>query len=166
MVDRNFRGETVNGLSFTTISDATAGGRQIDGFHGLSIEYMRSRRFLQADGGWNRVVWIPKSVKERIKEFMPPDIIEKVATEEEAKTLDELKVFLTSKNHPLVETWKTAPAEEAAAKPKRIEEAPSIELSATALPITGLPAGMNIRIILKDAKITVKKLIIKPNPEK
>jgi len=165
VVDRNFRGETVNGLSFTTISDATAGGRQIDGFHGLSIEYMRSRRFLQADGGWNRVVWIPKSVKERIKEFMPPDIVEKVATEEEAKTLDELKAFLTSKNHPLVETWKAAPVEEAVAKPERAE-APSIELSTTALPITGLPAGMNIRIILKDAKITVKKLIIKPNPEK
>jgi acetyl-CoA decarbonylase/synthase complex subunit beta len=48
VVHRNFKGETVNGLSFVTISDLTAGGRQVDGFHGLSIEYMRSPRFMQA----------------------------------------------------------------------------------------------------------------------
>jgi len=36
VVHRNFKGETVNGLNFVTISDLTAGGRQVDGFHGLS----------------------------------------------------------------------------------------------------------------------------------
>src|SRR4030066_1531582 len=64
IVHRGFKDVTVNGLSFSTLADSTAGGRQIDGFHGISIEYMRSPKFLQADGGWNRIVWMPKEGKE------------------------------------------------------------------------------------------------------
>src|SRR4030042_1283377 len=69
-----FKGLTVNGLPFSTIADSAAGGRQVDGFHGLSIEYMRSTKFLAADGGWNRVVWLPKHVKERVKDFATTDV--------------------------------------------------------------------------------------------
>ncbi|MHA2223430.1 MAG: CO dehydrogenase/CO-methylating acetyl-CoA synthase complex subunit beta, partial [Candidatus Thorarchaeota archaeon] len=42
VVHRDFKGDTVNGLPFSSMADSTAGGRQIPGFHGLSIEYMRS----------------------------------------------------------------------------------------------------------------------------
>src|SRR4030042_256395 len=82
IVHRGFKDITDNGLSFSTLADSTAGGRQIDGFHGISIEYMRSPKFLQADGGWNRVVWIPKEVKERVKDFIPAGLVNKLATEE------------------------------------------------------------------------------------
>jgi len=160
VVHRNFKGETVNGLTFVTISDLTAGGRQVDGFHGLSIEYMRSPKFLQADGGWNRVVWMPQEVKERVKEFMPPEIVDKIATENDVSNLDELREFLKEKGHPIVERWAEAPAEEAAEAPAEIT-APTLELPAGAIPIQGIPAGMGFRIILKNAKITAEKLIIK-----
>ncbi len=160
VVHRNFKGETVNGLTFVTISDLTAGGRQVDGFHGLSIEYMRSPKFLQADGGWNRVVWMPQEVKERVKEFMPPEIVDKIATENDVSNLDELREFLKEKGHPIVERWAEAPAEEAAEAPAEVT-APTLELPAGAIPIQGIPAGMGFRIILKNAKITAEKLIIK-----
>ena len=52
IVNRDFRGVTPTGLSFGSIADSTGGGRQVDGFHGLSFEYMRSPRFLRASGGW------------------------------------------------------------------------------------------------------------------
>ena len=58
LVHRDFKGKTVNGLPFVTMADSTAGGRQVDGFHGVSIEYLRSPKFLQVDGGWERIVWI------------------------------------------------------------------------------------------------------------
>ena len=112
VVNRSFKGATVNGLPFSTIADSAAGGRQIDGFHGMSIEYMRSKKFFAADGGWNRVVWIPKEVKERVKEFIPKDVVDKVATEENATNIDALKSFLKEKNHPVVARWA---AEETAA---------------------------------------------------
>jgi len=166
IVDRNFRGETVNGLTFTTIADATAGGRQVDGFHGLSIEYMRSKKFLQADGGWSRVVWLPKSVKERVKDFIPPELVDKIATEEDVSNLDELREFLIARGHPVVERWKEMPAEEAVVEAERPEEGPALEVSMEGLPIAGLPAGMNVKIILKGARLKVKKMIIKPMREK
>ena len=116
VVNRSFKGATVNGLPFSTIADSAAGGRQIDGFHGMSIEYMRSKKFFAADGGWNRVVWVPKEVKERVKEFIPKDVVDKVATEEDATNIDALKAFLKEKNHPVVARWaaEEAPAAEAA----------------------------------------------------
>jgi acetyl-CoA decarbonylase/synthase complex subunit beta len=165
IVHRGFKETTINGLPFSTIADSTAGGRQIDGFHGLSIEYMRSPKFLQADRGWNRVVWMPMSIKERVKDFIPKELNDKIATENDAKTIDELKTFLKQHRHPIVEKWKEAPVE---AVPEAVEEkevptaVPMAQFST--LPVT---AG-GFKIILKDAKIYAKKVIIKveKKPEK
>ena len=159
VVHRNFRDETVNGLNFVTISDLTAGGRQIDGFHGLSIEYMRSPKFMQADGGWDRVVWMPTEIKERIKDFIPPEIVDKIATEKDVADLDEFKDWLRERGHPIVEKWTEAPIE-AAEVPGEIT-VPTMEMTAGAIPISGVPAGMGFRIILKNAKIKAEKMIIK-----
>jgi acetyl-CoA decarbonylase/synthase complex subunit beta len=156
VVHRNFKGETVNGLNFVTISDLTAGGRQVDGFHGLSIEYMRSPRFMKADGGWDRVVWMPVDIKERIRSYMPPEIVDKIATEEDVSDLDGLTAFLREHGHPIVSRWTTAPKEE----PSEIA-VPTLELPASAIPIQGLPSGMGFTIILKNAKIRAEKMIIK-----
>ncbi len=150
IVHRGFKGITVNGLTFGQIADSTAGGRQVDGFHGLSIEYMRSRKFLQADGGWKRIVWLPSELKERVKDAIPPDLIDKIATEKDVGSIDELKKFLEEKGHPVVERWKelvVAEAEEA------VEEAkvPPEELAA----VTGIP------ISLTNVRIYAKKLIIR-----
>ena len=160
VVHRNYKGETVNGLSFVTISDLTAGGRQVDGFHGLSIEYMRSPRFLQADGGWNRVVWMPAEIRDRIKEYMPQEIIPKIATEADVKSLDELKAFLKTKDHPIVKSWsEEVPKTEAA--PEGELAVPTLELPGEMVPIQGIPSGMSFKIILKNAKIRAEKMIIR-----
>jgi len=114
IVHRGFSEVTVNGLAFSTLADSTAGGRQIDGFHGISIEYMRSPKFLEADGGWDRIVWMPKEVKEKMKDFVSAELLNRVATEEEAKTTDELQAFLKERNHPVIERWKEVAAVEEA----------------------------------------------------
>ncbi len=160
VVHRSFKGPAVNGLPFSTIADSAAGGRQIDGFHGMSIEYMRSKKFFAADGGWNRIVWVPKEVKERVKDFIPPELVDKVATEEDAKTVDELKVFLKAKNHPVVARWaaEEAPAPEAQAVQVTEEAAGTMMPVATAGTLPIMAGGF--RIILKDAKIYANKVII------
>ncbi|NWF86351.1 CO dehydrogenase/CO-methylating acetyl-CoA synthase complex subunit beta [Candidatus Bathyarchaeota archaeon] len=159
IVHRGYKEVSVNGLAFSTIADSTAGGRQVDGFHGISIEYMRSPKFLQADGGWKRVVWLPKEVKERVKDFIPAELVDKVATEEDAKTVDELKAFLKEHNHPVVEHWKEEAIAVAEAVPAETgEEVPTMPVvTAATLPLT---AG-GFKIILKDAKIYAKKVIIR-----
>jgi acetyl-CoA decarbonylase/synthase complex subunit beta len=163
LVHRSFKSVTVNGLPFSTLADSTAGGRQVDGFHGISIEYMRSPKFLEADGGWNRVVWLPKEVKERVKDFIPKEVVDKIATEEDAQNVDDLKAFLKEKDHPVVARWKAAAVEEAAPAEAIEEEGAMIPVaSAATLP---LMAG-GFKIILKDAKIYAKKVIIRSMKDK
>ena len=158
IVHRGYLDVTVNGLAFSTLADSTAGGRQVNGFHGLSIEYMRSSKFLQADGGWNRVVWMPKDVKERVKDFIPAELKDKVATETEAKTIEELKAFLKEREHPIVVSWVEEAPQAEVTPTEAAEETPLMPVAtATTLPIT---AG-GFKIILKDAKIYAKKVIIR-----
>jgi acetyl-CoA decarbonylase/synthase complex subunit beta len=158
IVQRNFKGATVNGLPFSTLADSTAGGRQIDGFHGMSLEYMRSSKFFAADGGWNRVTWVPKEVKEKVKEFIPKDIVDKIATEEDAKNIDELREFLKAKNHPIVAKW----VAEEVYTPAPVEDDVAPVMTASTLPIS---AG-GFRIILTDAKIYASKVVIKKDESK
>jgi len=158
IVNRGFKEVTVNGLAFSTLADSTAGGRQVGGFHGLSIEYMRSPKFLQADGGWNRIVWMPREVKDKVKDFIPSEVVDKIATEQDAKTLDELKAFLQEHRHPVVARWKeVAAVSEAPAEEGREEAQMMPTATVPTLPIT---AG-GFKIILKDAKIYAKKVIIR-----
>ncbi len=164
IVHRAFEGTTVNGLPFSTMADSTAGGRQVDGFHGISIEYMRSPKFLQVDGGWNRVVWMPASIKERVRDFIPEEVVDKIATENDAKTVDELKVFLEEKEHPVVERWKAIPAEVVPeVKEEEVPVAPSVAVAE--LPTMPIAAG-GFKIILKNAKIHAERVIIRSAKKK
>ena len=152
IVLRGFRDVTVNGLAFSTMADSTAGGRQVDGFHGISIEYMRSARFMHADGGYNRVVWMPAETKDRLKDFIPASVYPAIATEKDVRTVPELKKFLESGNHPVIIRWKSAGA--AASAPANQQQV----FAAGDIPFT----ANGYRIILKNAKITAEKVIILP----
>lgn len=152
IVHRGFRQVTVNGLAFSTMADSTAGGRQVEGFHGISIEYMRSTKFMHADGGYNRIVWMPSDIKERLKEYIPTDVYDAIATEKDAESVAALRVFLESHHHPVVQRW--------AQEPESAPESSGVPIvfSAGDIPVT---MG-GFRVILKNAKITAEKVIIMP----
>jgi acetyl-CoA decarbonylase/synthase complex subunit beta len=153
IVDRGYRDVTVNGLPFSTMADSTAGGRQVDGFHGISIEYMRSPKFLQADGGYGRVVWMPKDLKERLRAFIPEEVRDRIATEGEATTVPDLKAFLTKTEHPVTARWTVG---ETAGSPSGVP-------SSTVFPAGDLPVTAGgFRIIFKNARIHAERVIIQP----
>jgi acetyl-CoA decarbonylase/synthase complex subunit beta len=102
LVHRDFVGPTVVGVPFSTMAADTSGGRQVEGFLGLALEYLRSAKFLQADGGIKRCVWMPKEIKERYKDAIPEDLYDKIATEDDAKNVDELVAYLDKVGHPWV----------------------------------------------------------------
>ena len=102
LVHRDFAGPTVVGTPFSTMAAEASGGRQVEGFLGLALEYLRSPKFLQADGGLKRCVWLPKEIKERYKEAIPADLYDKIATEEDVKNVDELAAWLDKVGHPWV----------------------------------------------------------------
>jgi acetyl-CoA decarbonylase/synthase complex subunit beta len=162
IVTRSYREATVNGLPFSTMADSTGGGRQIDGFHGLSLEYMRSRKFLAADGGYARVVWMPADLKEQMRPYIPAEIVEKIATEKEVKNMDELREFLIKNSHPIIQRWK---GEEENPEEERVDVPEHIEMS-------GFPAGDipitygGLKITLKNARIYAERAIVQWNKPK
>lgn len=101
-VHRDFVGPTVVGIPFSTMAGEASGGRQREGYLGIAIDYLRSKKFLQADGGLYRMVWMPKDIKERIKDAIPADLYDKIATEKDVSNIEELIKFLQDRGHPWV----------------------------------------------------------------
>ncbi|MFO8056956.1 MAG: acetyl-CoA decarbonylase/synthase complex subunit alpha/beta [bacterium] len=109
-VDRDYKGETPVGMKFTTLAGAVGGGAVTPGFVGHSKFYITSRKFLSADGGLLRMVWMPKQLKEEIrerfeemaKELGHPDLLEKIADETVATSEEEVLNYITEKSHPAV----------------------------------------------------------------
>ena len=70
-----------------------------------------SKKFIKADGGLKRLVWMPKALKEeiedllgiRIKEMGIDDFLGKVATEEDAETEEQVLEWIKKANHPVLE---------------------------------------------------------------
>lgn len=169
IVHRDYKGPSVNGLPFSTMADSTAGGRQIPGFHGLSIEYLRSPMFLTVDGGWERIVWLPKVIKDRVYDFMPENVRDIIPTENDVTDIDELKTYLKDHNHPIIERWVETGAAARLEEEERREEVTQVGQQAqpfmmpgqlmTTVPATGGAPGF--QIIFKNAKIYAEKVIIK-----
>ena len=153
VVMRGYRDVTVNGLPFSTMADSTAGGRQVDGFHGVSLEYMRSPKFLAADGGYARIVWMPAELKEQLREYIPEDIASRIATEKDVTTVDELQSFLAEHAHPVVSRW--VPQTEV-----RDNDPWGGTAVCTAAELPFVSGG--VRIILKNARIYADKVTIIP----
>ncbi|BAM70811.1 acetyl-CoA decarbonylase/synthase complex beta subunit [Methanothermobacter sp. CaT2] len=164
IVNRDFRGETPLGIPFSAMAGQCSGGKQVEGFSGLSLEYMRSPKFLQADGGYHRVIWMPRELKESVLEFIPEDVRDKIATEEDATSIKDLRRFLRDNEHPVLER---AAVEETEPEEEEVEEAYPEEtpipegVPVMAAPEMTLPAAGGFRIVLKNAKIYAEKVIIK-----
>ncbi|XRO77878.1 acetyl-CoA decarbonylase/synthase complex subunit alpha/beta [Methanocaldococcus sp. 10A] len=154
VVHRNFRGETPFGLPFSSLAGQCSGGKQVPGFVGISIAYMKSPKFLQGDGGWERVVWLPKELKERVKEAIPEELYDKIATEEDAKTTDELIKFLKEKGHPIVKKSEETVEEENEEETATVEKDEKEGLEVGEM-IAKLAKDGGIQIIMKNVKIII-----------
>ena len=98
-------------MKFSTIAGMVGGGIQTPGFIGISKFFIGSKKFIKADGGLKRLVWMPKQLKEEIRDLLEEraselglsDFIDKIATEENATTEEEVLEWITSTNHPVLE---------------------------------------------------------------
>jgi len=101
IVHREFKGKTVIGETFSRMAGETSGGRQVEGRLGTGLEQIRSPKFLQADGGLHRMVWMPKEIKERYRETIEAKgLWDKIAIEEDVADVDQLLEWLDEHQHP------------------------------------------------------------------
>lgn len=169
IVDRDFKGETPLGIPFSAMAGQCSGGKQVEGFTGLCLEYMRSPKFLQADGGYERIIWIPKEIKDSLEGFIPAEIADKIPTEEDISSVADIKKFLTEKNHPILERTPIADDVDMATDNNNESIENSSDMGSgfgqgvpvMAAPELSMPATGGVRIVLKNAKIYAEKVIIK-----
>jgi acetyl-CoA decarbonylase/synthase complex subunit beta len=126
LVHRGFAGTTPIGLRFSQIADTVGGGKQVPGFQGIGLLYLWSKKLFQADGGWTRIVWMPSELKQRVLDAIPLELRDKIATEKEVTSIEELKKFLVEKGHPIVQKLRERERAEEKKKEKVEEKAPSI----------------------------------------
>ncbi len=111
VVNREFAGMTPSGMTFSTMAGMVGGGQQTPGFSGVGKFFLTSPKFISADGGFKRIVWMPKELKEelrdmiekRAKEIGEPDFMGKIADETVATTEEEVLEFMQKVGHPALE---------------------------------------------------------------
>lgn len=106
---REYNGETPCGMTFSTLAGTCGGGVQTPGFMGHGRSYVLSRKFISADGGLARLVWIPRELKESLgdalrrraeEEGLGADFVDKIADESVGTASEEILLFLEEKGHP------------------------------------------------------------------
>jgi acetyl-CoA synthase len=96
------------GMSFSTLAGLVGGGIQTPGFLGVGRLYLSSRKFIPADGGLARLVWMPKELKEALRERLEaraveigdPSFVDKIGDETVATSVEDLLPYLERVGHP------------------------------------------------------------------
>jgi len=110
IVNRDYAAGTPFGMGFSTMAGLVGGGMQNPGMAGIGKYFLGSPKFLSADGGFARVVWMPSELKEQLRGILEaqaersgdPDLLDKIADETNAMTMDEVLAFIKPKNHPVL----------------------------------------------------------------
>ena len=112
IVNREFAEMTPCGMKFSTLAGTVGGGQQTPGFIGHSKHYISSRKFIAAEGGIRRIVWMPTMLKEEIKDTFirranelglgGEEFLARIADEKMAATEEEVLEFITKAGHPVM----------------------------------------------------------------
>jgi len=106
---REHSGMTPCGMTFSTLAGTVGGGLQTPGFMGIGRSYLVSKKFIPADGGMARIIWMPKELKDflredfvarAVEEGLGEDFIDKIADETVGSTVEDILPFLEEKGHP------------------------------------------------------------------
>ncbi|MFL7891545.1 MAG: acetyl-CoA decarbonylase/synthase complex subunit alpha/beta [Anaerolineales bacterium] len=108
VVSREDTSMTPAGMTFSTLAGIAGGGLQTPGVMGVGKFYLISPKFISADGGFKRVVWMSSVLKETMADELAaaaeregdPDLINKIADERNATSVDELLAWMEEHNHP------------------------------------------------------------------
>jgi acetyl-CoA synthase len=108
VVSREDPSMTPAGMTFSTLAGMAGGGLQTPGVMGIGKYYLTSKKFISADGGFKRVVWMSSVLKNMMAEELKivaeregiPDLIDRIADERAATAVDDLLPWLEEHGHP------------------------------------------------------------------
>ena len=109
IANREYAGMTPLGMTFSEMASMTGGGVQTPGFMGHGKHFISSKKFMKAEGGIERIVWMPKELKETVAERLNKtakelygidNFTDMIGDEKNTTDPEELVAFLTEHNHP------------------------------------------------------------------
>jgi acetyl-CoA synthase len=108
VVSREDSSMTPAGMTFSTLAGMAGGGLQTPGVMGIGKYYLASKKFISADGGMKRIVWMSSFLKETMAEELQaaaerdgdPQLIEKIADERSVTSVEQLLAWMEEKSHP------------------------------------------------------------------
>jgi acetyl-CoA synthase len=108
VVSREDPSMTPAGMTFSTLAGIAGGGLQTPGVMGVGKFYLTSPKFISADGGFKRIVWMSSVLKEMMSEEFKivaaregdPDLLDKIADERHVTTVDDLLTWMAEHEHP------------------------------------------------------------------
>jgi acetyl-CoA synthase len=108
VVNREYPGDTPLGVPFSTLASSVGGGHQTPGFLGVGRLYLASPKFISAEGGLPRISWMPKELKDdlreklqaRAEELEMPDFVDKIADETITTDFEGLMEHMMKVEHP------------------------------------------------------------------
>ena len=111
VVNREYAGMTPAGMTFGELASCTGGGVQTPGYMGHGRHFISSKKFIHAEGGIERIVWMPKELKDDVGERLNKtakelygieNFTDMVADETITTDCEELLNWLTEKGHPVL----------------------------------------------------------------
>ena len=111
VVNREYKGMTPAGMTFGELASCTGGGVQTPGYMGHGRHFISSKKFIAAEGGIERIVWMPKELKDDVAERLNAtakelygidNFTDMVADETVTTDCEELLNWLTEKGHPVL----------------------------------------------------------------
>lgn len=111
VVSREDVGMTPAGMKFSTLAGMAGGGVQTPGVMGVGKYYLVSPKFISADGGFKRVVWMSKVIKETMADELQhvaeregiPDLIDRIADGDDITSVEQLTDWVEEMNHPVLQ---------------------------------------------------------------
>ncbi len=108
VVSREDTSMTPAGMTFSTLAGMAGGGLQTPGVMGVGKYYLTSPKFISADGGFKRVVWMSSVLKRAMADELKtvaeregdPDLIDKIADETICTDVDGLTAWMEEHEHP------------------------------------------------------------------
>lgn len=108
MMEHSYDGMSPSGMDWEAMYEVVGAGMPVPGFLGHSKRVLHRSKFISAEGGWRRIVWMNHTLREELRPVLDvlaakgrvPGFVDMIATEESAWTEEEILANMEAVGHP------------------------------------------------------------------
>ena len=110
VIEHTYEGMTPSGMDWAMLFEVVGAGVPTPGFLGHSKRALGTNKFISAEGGWRRIVWMNHALREELRPVLEalaaeagvPGFVDMIATEQNAESEEEILHYLEAAGHPVL----------------------------------------------------------------